>query len=56
MALAMVSFAFTDSLPMTQKVGFYSGVDVLERWALLLENRREGDWTDDRVFFEKYFS
>ena len=46
----------TDSLPMTQKVGFYSGIDVLERWALLLENRREGDWTDDRVFFEKYFS
>ncbi len=46
----------TDSLPMTQKVGFGSGIDVLERWALLLENRREGEWTDDGVYFEKYFA
>ncbi|MBO4819369.1 MAG: AAA family ATPase [Firmicutes bacterium] len=46
----------TDSLPMTQKVGFNSGIDVLDRWALLLENRREGEWTNDRVYFEKYFS
>ena len=46
----------TDSLPMMQKVGFGSAIDVLERWALLLENRREGEWTDDRKFFEKYFA
>ncbi|MBR0482142.1 MAG: AAA family ATPase [Firmicutes bacterium] len=45
-----------DSLPMTQRVGFYSGIDVLERWAQLLENRKEGEWTNDRKFFEKYFA
>jgi hypothetical protein len=41
---------------MTQRVGFYSGIDVLERWAQLLENRKEGEWTNDRKFFEKYFA
>lgn len=46
----------TDSLMMTQKVGFASGIDVLERWAHLLENRREGEWNDDKRFFEKYFA
>ncbi len=45
-----------DSLPMTQKVGFYSGIDVLDRWALLLENRREGEWMNDKQYFEKYFA
>ncbi len=45
-----------DSLPMTQRVGFGSGLDVLDRWALLLENRREGEWINDREFFEKYFA
>ncbi|MBR0417361.1 MAG: AAA family ATPase [Firmicutes bacterium] len=46
----------TDSLPMTQRVGFYSGIDVLDRWSLLLENRREGEWVNDREYFEKYFA
>ncbi len=46
----------TDSFPMTQKVGFESGIEVLDRWALLLGSRREGAWTDDRKFFEKYFA
>ena len=46
----------TDSLSMTQLAGFRSGLDVLERWAKLLENRREGEWSRDRALFEKYYA
>jgi len=45
-----------DSLPMGQLVGFRSGLSVLDRWAGLLENAREGEWKRDREFFEKYFA
>ena len=45
-----------DNMPMTQPVGFQSGLSVLSRWALLLEHRREGGWRDDKALFEKYFA
>ena len=46
----------TDSLPMGQLVGFRSGLAVLDRWAGLLQNRREGEWIRDRELFEKYYA
>ena len=47
----------TDNLPMMgQLVGFRSGLEVLERWAGLLENAREGEWMRDRALFEKYYA
>ena len=45
-----------DNMPMTQPVGFRSGLEILKRWALLLERRREGEWSHDRALFEKYFA
>ena len=45
-----------DNMPMTQKVGFHSGIDVLERWVRLLEDRKEGEWIDDKKFFEEYYT
>ncbi len=45
-----------DNMPMTQKVGFHSGIDVMERWVKLLDDRREGEWNNDRMFYEKYYT
>ncbi len=45
-----------DNMPMTQKVGFHSGIDVLERWVRLLEDRKEGEWINDKKFFEEYYT
>lgn len=45
-----------DNMPMGQLVGFRAGLDVMDRWARLLQNRREGEWMRDRELFEKYFS
>ena len=46
----------TDNMPMGNLVGFRAGLDVMERWARLLEDRREGEWMRDRALFEKYFA
>ena len=46
----------SDNLPMGQTVGFRSGLEVMDRWARLLQKGREGEWTHDRALFEKYFS
>jgi len=40
---------------MSQMVGFHSAAYVLERWAKLFQNQKEGGWKNDRVFFEQYF-
>ncbi|MBQ9412941.1 MAG: AAA family ATPase [Oscillospiraceae bacterium] len=46
----------TDNMPMGQLVGFHAGLDTMDRWARLLENRREGEWMRDEAFFKKYFA
>ena len=45
-----------DNLPMGQLNGFRSGLEVMDRWARLLQTRREGEWMRDRALFEKYFA
>ena len=45
-----------DNLPMGQLNGFRSGLEVTDRWARLLQTRREGEWMRDRALFEKYFA
>ena len=45
-----------DNMPMTQAIGFHSGVQVLKRWAAQQNSDQEGEWKHDRALFEKYFS
>ena len=45
-----------DNLPMGQLAGFRSGLEVMDRWARLMQSRREGEWMRDRALFEKYFA
>ncbi len=45
-----------DNLPMGQLAGFRSGLEIMDRWARLLQTRREGEWMRDRALFEKYFA
>ncbi|MCQ2512303.1 MAG: AAA family ATPase [Lachnospiraceae bacterium] len=51
----------TDTLFMTQVVGFQSGIHVMERWVDLLGKKdsqkkdMKGDWQNDKWLFEKYF-
>ena len=45
-----------DAMPMLQAVGFESGLEILERWAKLLNENREGAWVNDRQYFQKYFA
>ena len=47
--------AVTDTIPMGRRVGFRAGIPVLQRWARLLNERREGEWILDRKLFEKHF-
>ena len=46
----------TDTLPMTQPIGFGSGLAVLRRWAQLNKNAREGAWQNDEAWFQTYFA
>ena len=45
-----------DVISMTQKAGFDSSLGVLARWKRLLENGKEGEWVNDRRFFEKHYA
>ena len=45
-----------DVLPMLDVRGFSSGVHTLEHWAKELEHTREGEWANDRILYQKYFS
>ena len=46
----------SDTLPMTQPIGFGSGLTVLRRWAQLNKNTREGEWEHDEAWFRTYFA
>lgn len=40
-----------DTIPMCPNVGFFSGVEILERWAKLLDMNIAGNWKDDKALF-----
>ncbi len=46
----------TDNMPMGQLVGFRAGLDTMDRWARLMQTRREGVWMRDEALFEKYYA
>ena len=48
--------AIFDTIPMCPDVGFFSGLDMVERWCGLVETSNEGEWRNDRKLFEKYYA
>ncbi|KIR01238.1 Nitrogenase (molybdenum-iron) reductase and maturation protein NifH / Nitrogenase FeMo-cofactor scaffold and assembly protein NifE [Lachnospiraceae bacterium TWA4] len=45
-----------DSTPMIPRIGFYSGIEIAERWVKLLNTTKKGGWMNDEILFKKYFS
>ena len=43
-----------DNIPMCPDVGFFSGLNLVERWSGLFGSDNEGEWQNDRELFEKY--
>ncbi|MBR2547281.1 MAG: AAA family ATPase [Eubacterium sp.] len=48
--------AIFDTIPMCPDVGFFSGLDLVERWSGLVETGTEGEWREDRKLFDKYYA
>ena len=45
-----------DTIPMCPDVGFFSGVDRVERWAGLVGSGKEGEWQNDKELFERFYA
>ena len=45
-----------DTIPMCPDVGFFSGLDLVERWCGLVKADKEGEWQNDRRLFEQYYA
>jgi nitrogenase iron protein len=45
-----------DTIPMCPDAGFYSGLNMVSRWAALLEKNLRGEWMDDKKFVDKYYA
>ena len=45
-----------DTIPMCPDVGFFSGLDLVERWSGLVVSENEGEWQNDRGLFERYYA
>jgi nitrogenase molybdenum-iron protein alpha/beta subunit len=48
--------AVLDTIPMCPDVGFFSGLDMVERWSTLVKSDNEGEWENDRRLFEEYYA
>lgn len=46
----------SDTIPMCPDVGFYSGINMLSRWAKLIKLNLQGEWRNDGKLFKKYYS
>ncbi|WP_230975019.1 nitrogenase component 1 [Aminipila luticellarii] len=46
----------TDTIPMCPDVGFFSGCNMVERWAALMELNLQGEWKKDERLFAKYYT
>lgn len=45
-----------DTIPMCPDTGFFSGLILAERWVNLISMNMEGEWKNDKVLFNKYYS
>lgn len=46
----------TDTIPMCPDNGFFTGLEMVERWSRLFSKSKEGEWPNDRKLFDKYYS
>ena len=46
----------TDTIPMCPDVGFFSGLNILRKWADMFGMRSVGGWENDQRLFTKYYS
>ncbi len=46
----------TDTIPMCPDNGFFTGLEMVERWSRLFSKSKEGEWLNDRKLFDKYYS
>ena len=46
----------TDTIPMCPDNGFFTGLEMVERWSRLFSKSKEGVWLNDRKLFDKYYS
>lgn len=46
----------TDTIPMCPDNGFFTGLEMVERWSRLFSKSKEGEWLNDRELFDKYYS
>ncbi|QIB70706.1 AAA family ATPase [Aminipila butyrica] len=46
----------TDTIPMCPDVGFFSGCNMVERWASLIKSNLQGEWKQDERLFAKYYT
>ncbi len=46
----------SDTIPMCPDTGFYSGINMVSRWAKLIKLNLQGDWKNDEQLFKKYYS
>lgn len=47
---------FVDTIPMCPDNGFFSGINMAEKWKNLLDFNLEGEWKNDKKLFDKYYS
>ncbi|MCL2227817.1 MAG: AAA family ATPase [Oscillospiraceae bacterium] len=45
-----------DTIPMAPGVGFFTGLDMIRRWAGLLAMNLKGEWEQDERLFRKYYT
>ena len=44
-----------DTIPMAPAVGFFTGLEMIKRWAGMMGINRKGDWERDEKLFRKYY-
>ncbi|MDO4183607.1 MAG: nitrogenase component 1, partial [Coriobacteriia bacterium] len=45
-----------DAVPMSPVIGFQAALHLFDRWAELLQTKREGAWKNDRALFEAHWA
>ncbi|MDR3270253.1 MAG: AAA family ATPase [Peptococcaceae bacterium] len=45
-----------DTIPMCPEAGFYAGLNMMRRWARLLQLNVKGEWTRDEQLFKQYYA